>query len=92
VIGVSADSLESHRQFALNHSIPFPLLSDPSPHPLASKFGVPAKNGYISRTTIVIDKSGIVAAVYPNVAVDGHVSVVLELLRASATPSSNSVR
>jgi peroxiredoxin len=58
------------------------LLSDPPPHPLAAKFGVPTRGGYIGRTTIVIDRQGNVAAVFPDVDVDGHAAAVLERIRA----------
>ena len=39
VVGVSVDSVESHRAFAEKHAFPFALLSDPEGE-LASAFGV----------------------------------------------------
>ena len=78
---MSADSLESHRGFADNHSIPFPLISDPAPHPIAGDYGVPTKGGYIMRTTIVIGKDGKVKKVFPDVSVRGHAEEVLAALR-----------
>ena len=36
----------------------------------------------IARTTFVIDKSGRVKAVFPNVKVEGHAEQVLEALKA----------
>jgi len=98
VLGVSADSLESHRKFADKFSLPFPLLADEK-HEVSEKYGVwVEKNMYgkksmgIQRATFLIDKSGKVAAVWPKVKVDGHVDAVLEALSVSAEPASTTSR
>src|SRR5215208_8074833 len=38
VVGISSDSVESHRRFAANHSLPLRLLSDPE-RKVAEMFG-----------------------------------------------------
>jgi thioredoxin-dependent peroxiredoxin len=86
VLGISADSLESHQKFATKFSLPFPLLADES-HAVAEKYGVwVEKNMYgkksmgIQRATFLIDRDGNVAAVWPKVKVEGHVAEVFATL------------
>ncbi|MDT7687570.1 MAG: thioredoxin-dependent peroxiredoxin [Acidobacteriota bacterium] len=58
VVGVSTDSVESHRKFAANHSLPLRLLSDPDRR-VAEMFG--AKSwlpGRAARAVIVVDAEG----------------------------------
>jgi peroxiredoxin Q/BCP len=60
VVGVSADSAESHQAFASRHNLPFILLSDPD-SAVHKLYGVGKKLGFItSRETFVIDRQGIV--------------------------------
>jgi peroxiredoxin Q/BCP len=58
VVGVSTDSVESHRMFAANHSLPLRLLSDPDRR-VAEMFG--AKSwlpGRAARAVVVVDAEG----------------------------------
>ncbi|MBV8855469.1 MAG: peroxiredoxin [Acidobacteria bacterium] len=60
VVGVSTDSVESHRKFAERYSLPLRLLSDPDRR-VASLYG--AKSwlpGRAARSVVVIDADGIV--------------------------------
>jgi peroxiredoxin Q/BCP len=60
VIGVSADSVESHRIFAEAQRLPFILLSDPS-RSVRRLYGVAPTLGILpGRVTFVIDKRGII--------------------------------
>ncbi|HMB07770.1 MAG TPA: peroxiredoxin [Isosphaeraceae bacterium] len=64
VIGVSADSVESHRRFAGRHRLPFRLLSD-ADGALRARYGVPRTLGlFPGRVTYLIDKRGIVRHVF----------------------------
>lgn len=83
VIGISADSLKSHDNFKSKFSLPFPLLSDENKE-VIKKYGVwKEKSMYgkkymgIERTTVIINKEGKIAKVYPKVKVTGHVEEVL---------------
>ena len=87
VIGVSPDSIESHRKFKKKYQLPFKLLADES-HKLADAFGVwKEKSMYgrkymgIERTTAIIDRNGRVARIFPKVRVPGHVEEVEAALR-----------
>ncbi len=58
VVGVSTDSVESHKKFAEHHSLPLRLLSDPE-RKVAEMFG--AKSwlpGRAARSVVVIDAEG----------------------------------
>ena len=60
VVGISTDSVESHRKFAEHHSLPLRLLSDPDRR-VAEMYG--AKSwlpGRAARSIVVIDAGGIV--------------------------------
>ena len=58
VIGVSNDSVESHKMFAEHHRLPFTLLSDKG-GVLAKTYGVSKTLGLLpGRVTFIIDKSG----------------------------------
>ena len=60
VIGISAQSVESHKSFATHHGLPFLLLSDEK-NEVRKLYGVSATMGVIpGRVTFVIDKKGIV--------------------------------
>jgi peroxiredoxin Q/BCP len=64
VIGVSADSVESHRRFAGQHRLPFCLLGD-ADGSLRARYGVPRTLGlFPGRVTYVIDKQGIVRHIF----------------------------
>lgn len=82
VLGVSTDTVASHRKFAEKFSLPFPLLADEE-HAVAEKYGVWAeKMRYgrkymgIERSTFLIDKQGKLARVWPKVKVEGHAAEV----------------
>lgn len=83
VVGVSPDSIESHKKFQKDHGLNFTLLSDPE-HKLAEKFGAwEEKSMYgkkymgINRSTFII-KDGLIAKTWKNVKVEGHVDDVIE--------------
>jgi len=86
VIGVSADSVASHKKFADKYGLTFPLLSDEKKE-MIKKYGVwKEKSLYgkkfmgIVRTTFVINEQGVIVRIFPKVKVDGHVNEVLEAL------------
>ena len=88
VIGVSPDSIKSHKSFKEKQSLNFILLSDPE-HKLAEDFEVwKEKSMYgrkymgIERSTFIIDKSGNIEKEWRKVKVKGHVDEVIEYLSA----------
>lgn len=90
VLGVSADSVESHVKFRDKYQLNFPLLADID-HKIAEKYGAwREKNMYgkksmgIQRSTFLIDGKGKVAKVWKRVKVDGHDEQVLAALKELA--------
>ncbi len=64
VIGISSDSQESHRRFAVLWKLPFLLLSD-SKGEVRARYGVPRTLGLLpGRVTYLIDKTGVVRHVF----------------------------
>src|SRR3990170_4096721 len=64
VIGVSADSVESHKEFAERHNLPFTLLSD-GDNKVRKLYGATSMLGIIpGRVTFIIDKKGVVRHVF----------------------------
>jgi peroxiredoxin Q/BCP len=94
VIGVSADSIESHGKFRDKFQLNFPLLVD-ADHKVAEKYGAwREKNMYgkksmgIQRSTFLIDADGKVARVWKTVKVDGHDGQVLKALAELGSPAA----
>lgn len=81
VIGISTDTLDSHKAFATHHGLPFHLVSDES-GTIAKSFGVPNHLGFLSRQTFVIGADGNVKKIYRDVDVSKHVSEVLADLQS----------
>lgn len=80
IVGVSTNSLESHRRFSANHELNFPLLAD-TDGDIARAYGVlKPTGGSAERTTFLIDRKGIVRHVWPKVKVTGHVDEVTRML------------
>ena len=87
VLGVSADSPESHRKFVDKFKLKVSLLSDPD-HEMLDKYGVwQLKKNYgkeymgIVRTTYLIDPAGKVAYLWEKVSAEGHAKDVMAKLK-----------
>lgn len=87
IIGVSADSVESHKKFADKYKLPFNLLSDEKKE-ILDKYGVwQEKSMYgrkymgIVRTTFIIDSAGKIRKIFPKVKVENHNREVMDALK-----------
>jgi peroxiredoxin Q/BCP len=80
VLGVSLDTIESHRRFAQSHELNFPLIADAG-GVIAGKYGVSTRSGFAERVTFIIGADGKIARVFPEVRVSGHSDEVLVALR-----------
>ena len=94
VLGVSADSVDSHVAFRDKFKLNFPLLAD-ADHKVAEKYGAwREKNMYgkkfmgIQRSTFLIDASGRIAKVWKAVQVDGHDAQVIAAIKKLAMPAT----
>ncbi|MGE0607165.1 MAG: peroxiredoxin [Pirellulales bacterium] len=89
VIGISGDTLDSHRKFAANRRLPFLLVSDRD-GALRSAFGVPKTLGLLpGRVTYVIDRQGIVRHIFSSQLNAGqHVTEALQIVRSLSQSES----
>jgi len=76
IFGVSRDSTESHRAFAKNHKLPFPLVADEAGD-LERAYGVSSHFGMTARVTFLVGADGRVARVWPDVDPGVHAAEVL---------------
>ena len=83
VIGISSDSIESHRGFAEKCKVGFVMVSDEGGK-VRESYGVSSSFGLVpGRVTYVIDKQGVVRHVYSSqLNPKRHVSEALEALKA----------
>ena len=83
VIGVSADTIESHQKFASGRQLPFLLLSDPG-NKVAKQYGVKASLfGLLpGRETFVISREGSILHHFSSqLQIDPHISQSIDLLK-----------
>jgi peroxiredoxin Q/BCP len=82
VLGVSSDTLESHKSFATHHGLPFLLLSDEDGK-VRKLYGVPSTMGIIpGRVTYIIDKKGVVRHVFSSqFQPEKHIEEALKILK-----------
>lgn len=76
VLGVSADSADSHTKFATTHQLPFPLLVD-TDRSMIRAYGA---DGILfpKRVTFLIDPTGKIAKVYRSIDVQQHAQQILQ--------------
>jgi peroxiredoxin Q/BCP len=86
IIGISSDSVESHRSFAAKHDLSFALLSDERGN-IRRLYGVPKTFGlFPGRVTYVIDREGVVRHVFASqLSVERHVQEALTALRSDVS-------
>ena len=87
VIGISKDSVASHKKFAEKHDLPFILLADPELAAIEA-YGVWQEKklyGKVSmgvvRTTFIIDKNGCIEKIMPKVKPDTNAVDILAYLK-----------
>jgi peroxiredoxin Q/BCP len=86
VLGVSVDSVDSHREFCTKESLSFKLLSDPDRKVVATYGSSMEGKEMAARNTFLIDPSGVIRKVYEKVSPAGHSEEVLaELARLQAS-------
>jgi len=76
---VSKDGVESHKKFAEEYDLTYPLLADVDKK-LAKKFDIVNLIGIYKRTTFIISEDQKIIKKFPKVKVNGHVEKVIEYL------------
>lgn len=87
VVGVSSDSVDSHKEFAAECDLPFRILSDAKGE-VRKMYGVPSSMGFLpGRVTYIIDKGGIVRNIFSSqLQPKRHVEEALKGLGSVAAP------
>jgi peroxiredoxin Q/BCP len=90
VVGVSPDSVASHKKFRSKHELGIVLASDETKETL-ERYGVWAEKSMygrkymgVERTTVLVDRAGKVAAIWHKVKVPGHAEAVLDAVKGLA--------
>ena len=88
-MGISTDSIESHKKFVQKYNLPFTLLSDEGAK-VAKKYGVYGMKTFmgrkfmgVKRTTFLIDGKGTIVKVMPKVDVKDHATEVLDMFSSA---------
>lgn len=88
LLGLSPDSVASHRKFKEKYQLPFPLLADEGAK-VADSYGAWVEKSMfgrkymgIERSTFVIDGDGILRKVFRKVKIKGHVDQVLTAINS----------
>jgi thioredoxin-dependent peroxiredoxin len=81
IIGISVDDVASHRKFHDKYSLNFTILADPDKK-VTAQYGVKSAIGMAKRVTFIIDKSGTIRKIYPDVDVALHAQEVLSLIKS----------
>lgn len=83
ILGVSADSVKSHKKFAEKYKLPFPLLSDETKE-MCEAYGVWGLKKFmgreymgIERSSFLIDEKGVVIKIYEKVKAGEHKDEVM---------------
>jgi peroxiredoxin Q/BCP len=81
IIGISTNSLKSHKKFTEKYDLNFTLLSDKSKI-LCTACGVKGLSGVTAkRTTFLLDPEGKIKYIWENVKAKGHAEIVLKKIR-----------
>lgn len=89
ILGVSKDSVKSHKKFQEKYQLPFTLLSDPELQVIQAYDVWQEKNMYgkkvmgVVRTTYLINEEGIIEKAYTKVKAAQNPEDMLEVLNAS---------
>lgn len=80
IVGVSADTIDSHQQFCTKENLTFKLLADPEKKVIGS-YGSLAGNGAVAaRNSFLIDPNGVIRKVWVGVKPNPHSEEVLAAL------------
>jgi thioredoxin-dependent peroxiredoxin len=87
ILGVSPDSVKSHKKFSEKYKLKFDLLADEEKK-VVEQYGVwKEKSMYgrkymgVERTTFIINENGKISSIFNKVKVEGHDKEVLEALK-----------
>ena len=87
IIGISKDSVRSHKKFATENHLNFPLLSDVD-HKVLEAYGAWKSKKFmgrsymgVERTTFIVSPTGKIVKTYKNVVPKGHAAEIIQDLQ-----------
>jgi peroxiredoxin Q/BCP len=93
VLGISPDSVASHKKFKQKHNLLIKLLSDPE-HKVLEAYGAwgikkmyGKESAGVIRSSVLIDPKGLIRRVWPKAKSSGHAQEVLEAAKESLASS-----
>jgi peroxiredoxin Q/BCP len=87
IIGVSPDSVASHKKFEENYKLSFNLISDPDKKIIKAYGAWGIKKNYgkeyegLLRTTFIISEDGVITHVFPKVDTKTHAEQIIKTLK-----------
>ena len=90
VVGVSVDTVESHKKFAEKNSLNFPLISDHDKK-ISKTYGVLGEDGWqrAERMTFIIDREGKIAKIFTGVDITKHAHEIVSALKQLPLKKTN---
>ncbi len=91
VLGISKDTVGTHKNFMLKHDLPFTLLADPTLD-VIKRYGMLKEKTMFgrkvmgtSRSTVIIDENGVITDIFNNVKARTSTGELVEFLRQKST-------
>jgi len=82
VLGISFDSVASHRAFADKHGLSVDLLADPKGEVIGLYRAKSLLPGFARRVSYLVDGEGVIRRVYPNVSPAQHAGEIIDHVTA----------
>ena len=93
IIGISTDTVKSHKKFETKYNLPFPLIADED-NSIAGKYGVWGQKKFmgrefigIHRTTFLIDEHGKIRSIILKPNTKAHAEEIIEKWKEGGTNS-----
>jgi peroxiredoxin Q/BCP len=87
VLGISVDDVYAHRVFEKANRLNFLLLADTT-KVVSQSYGVLRREGYNSRATFIVDKQGLLKAIFPTCKPESHIAEVMKSLKGGSAVSN----
>jgi peroxiredoxin Q/BCP len=87
IVGISTDDVASHKAFADEHKLPYPLLSD-TDGTIAKAWGVDVTFTMAKRVSFLVGADGVVKKVFPDVDPGVHAKEILDAAKGLSPQTS----
>ena len=85
LVGISCDSIESHKRFQKKYSLPYILVSDSRLHrSIGKKYPGTISFGCYKRKTFLINENGIVIKIFDKINIDNQIQDIIKAFQVNA--------